>query len=121
MITLETVVAFALRDPAVMDQLGPALRNDLVLANPFYRRVVEFADEFLLQRRKLPGDGDWIVWLEGLPEGMLRDGTKEALGRLWAVDTRLRYAPMKRFSSTVISLKRCFPSGASVIPRSTFR
>lgn len=86
MITVELVVGFALRDPVVLDHLGEALRSDLVLANPFYRSCVEFADDFLLQRRKLPGDGDWEMWLESLPEGSLRDGTREALGRLLAVD-----------------------------------
>lgn len=86
MITLDTVVAFAVRDATVMDQLGQALRSDLVLANPFYRQIVEFADEFLLQRRKLPGAGDWEMWLEGLQEGMQRDGCREALGRLSMVN-----------------------------------
>lgn len=86
-LSLEQVVALSLRDRAVMDQLGPALRNDLVLSNPYLRRLVEFADDFLLKYRELPGDGDWQVWLEGLPEGMIRDGTKEALGRLWVIDT----------------------------------
>lgn len=87
MITIETVVAVALKDPQAMDHLGQALRSDLVLANPFYRKVVEFADDFLLQYRKLPGDGDYEVWLETLEAGMARDGAKEALGRLLAVDT----------------------------------
>jgi len=85
-ITLETVVGFALREPTVMDQLGPALRNDLVVANTFYRRLAEFADDFLLAHRHLPGSGDWEMWLESLDAGMVRDGTKEALGRLQAVD-----------------------------------
>lgn len=104
MISLETVVAFALRDPRVMDQLGAALRSDLVLANPYYRRLVEFADDFLLARRKLPGDGDWTVWLDTLQEGMLRDGTREALSRLWAVDTRGFDASF--FSSQVVGFLR---------------
>src|SRR5690242_21923053 len=69
-----------------MDQLGPALRNDLVLADPFKRRIAEFADDFLLAHRHLPGSGDWEIWLESLDAGMVRDGTKEALGRLQAVD-----------------------------------
>jgi KaiC/GvpD/RAD55 family RecA-like ATPase len=85
-ISLEQVVGFALRDPTVMDQLGEALRNDLVVANPFYRRIAEFADGFLLERRKLPGAGDWQLWLDSLEQGMIRDGTKEALGRLFTVD-----------------------------------
>ncbi len=86
MITLEQVVSFALKDPTVMDQLGEALRNDLVVANPHYRRIAEFADSFLLEKRKLPGYGDWEMWLESLDKGMIRDATKEALGRLLATD-----------------------------------
>jgi DnaB helicase-like protein len=85
-ITLELVVAVALRYPQAMDQLGSALRSDLVLANPHQRRLVEFADDFLAQRRKLPGDGDWAVWLDTLPEGGIRDGAREQLGRCLAVD-----------------------------------
>lgn len=86
MLTLEQVVAFALRDQTVLDQLGEALTSDLVLANPHYRRLATFANEFLLERRKLPGAGDWQVWLEGLPEGVIRDGARDALGALWTVD-----------------------------------
>lgn len=86
MITLDVVVAFALRNPAVMDQLGEALRSDLVLANPHQRRLVEFADDYLVVRRKLPGEGDWQVWLETVEAGMLRDSAREALGRLLTVD-----------------------------------
>lgn len=70
-----------------MDQLGEALKSDVVTANPFYRSICTFADDFLLKKRKLPQDGDWQVWLGTLAEGMLRDGTKEALGRLLAADT----------------------------------
>lgn len=80
-------VAMALRHPLVMENLGEALRSDIVVPNPFYRRVVEFADQFLLERRKLPGDGDWNVWLDSLDAGMVRDGTKEALGRIWGAST----------------------------------
>lgn len=87
MITPETVIACAIRQPVVMDQLGEALRSDIVTANPFYREIVAFADSFLMQKRKLPGDGDWDVWLASLESGMLRDGTKEALGRIQSVDT----------------------------------
>lgn len=86
MITLETVVGFAIRNPVVMDQLGEALRSDIVTANPFYRRIVEFADDFLMQKHSLPGHGDWETWLNSLEAGMLRDGTKEALGRVMSVD-----------------------------------
>lgn len=88
MITLETVIAFALRDPIVMDQLGPALRNDLVTANPFYRQLVTFADDFLLKHAKLPLAGDWDFWLESLTAGAQRDGCRDALGRLQLVDLR---------------------------------
>lgn len=86
MITLEHIVAMAIQDRTVLDQLGEALRSDLVLANPFYRRITVFADDFLLQHRKLPASGDWELWLESLDAGMTRDGTREALGRLLATN-----------------------------------
>jgi hypothetical protein len=53
-ITPETVVALAIRKCTVLDQLGEALRSDLLTANPYLRRTVEFADDFLVERRKLP-------------------------------------------------------------------
>lgn len=86
MITLEHVVAMAIKDPMVLDQLGEALRSDLVLANPFYRRIAGFADDFVLHHRKLPAPGDWDLWLESLDSGTMRDGTREALGRLLATN-----------------------------------
>lgn len=87
MISLETAVALSIRDPLVLDRLGEALQSDVVVANPYLRRIVEFADRFLVEKRKLPGDGDWETWLLGLDEGMLRDGTREMLGRVLAIDT----------------------------------
>ncbi len=86
MITLEHVVAMAIRDRSVMDHLGEALRSDLCLANPFYQQLVAFADDFILQHHKLPAGGDWEMWLESLTAGMVRDGTREALGALLAID-----------------------------------
>jgi len=86
MLTLEHVVAMAIRDRSVMDQLGEALCSELCLANPFYRQLVSFADAFILQHRKLPAGGDWEMWIETLPAGMSQDGTREALGKLMALD-----------------------------------
>jgi len=86
-ITLDLIIAVALRHEHVMEQLGAALTNDLVVANPFQRRCAELAIRFLQQYRKLPASGDWQLWLETLEAGMMRDGTKEALGRLLAIDT----------------------------------
>lgn len=86
MITIDHVVAFALRDRGILDQLGEALRSDLVLANPFYRRLAIFADDFYLKHHKLPASGDWELWLDSLHKGMEQDGTKEALGYLQALD-----------------------------------
>ncbi len=86
MISIEQVVAMSIRERVVLDDLGEALRNDLVLSNPFHRRIIEFADDFLLQRRKLPAVGDWDLWLESLDAGMTQDGTREVLQRLMAQD-----------------------------------
>lgn len=111
MITPETVVAFAIQDQVVMDQLGEALRSDLVTANPYYRRIVEFADTFLAERRKLPGVGDWETWLNSLEEGMQQSGTKEALGRLLA--TNIAGFDASFFGeSVIIDLQRVAASSA---------
>lgn len=86
MITIETVVAMAIRDRAVLDHLGEALRSDLVVANPFLRQIATFADDFALTHHALPAAGDWDLWLQSLREGMERDGTREAYGRMLALD-----------------------------------
>lgn len=86
MVTIETVVSFAIRDRTVMNQLNGTLKNDLVIANPFYRRLVTFADDFLDKEKDLPQGGDWELWIDSLDAGMTRDGTREALQRLLAVD-----------------------------------
>jgi Mrp family chromosome partitioning ATPase len=112
MITLETVLAFAIRDVSIMDKLGEALRSDLVTANPYHRRVIEFADEFLLARRKLPSEGDYSVWLETLPEGGIRDGSREALGRLLAIDVS-SYDPAFFSEAAIVQLRR----GAAQVAR----
>jgi replicative DNA helicase len=87
MISLETIVAMAVRNPVVMDTLGEALSSTLVLANPFLRAIATFAEEFYTKRNALPTSGDWDVWLSTLDEGLLRTGTTETLGRVLAART----------------------------------
>ena len=86
MVTIETVVSFAIRDRTVMNQLNETLKSDLAIANPFYRRLVTFADDFLDKEKDLPQAGDWELWIDALDAGMTRDGTREALQRLLAMD-----------------------------------
>lgn len=86
MITLEHAIAFALRDKLVMDQLSDALQSDLVVANSYYRAIVQFADRFMIEHGTLPGPGDWQVWIDSVEAGVLREGSLEALQRLWAVN-----------------------------------
>lgn len=86
MVSLEHLVAACVRERTVLDHLGATLRDDLVLANPFLRRIVEFVDDFAAEHRMLPGPGDWELWLGGLTAGMEHDGTLEALQRVNAVD-----------------------------------
>lgn len=81
MITLEKILATALHEPGVMDSLGEALRSDLVVANPYYRQIATFADEFYGEYRKLPRSGDWDIWISSLPE-VQRSGIRDSLGRL---------------------------------------
>ena len=76
----------AVRERVVLDQLGEALRSELCIANPIHREIIAFADEFLLQHRKLPAMGDWELWLDSLKAGMQRDSARETLGRLLAID-----------------------------------
>jgi hypothetical protein len=84
--TLEDVVVMAIKHESVMARLGRALSDDLVVANPFLRRIATFAADFTTQYGRLPSPEDWSFWNSTLTEGMIRDGTKEALGRLYARD-----------------------------------
>jgi hypothetical protein len=79
-------MAMALRHENVMEQLTGALTSDLVLANSFFYGIAEHAAAFVIRFGHLPGHGDWDVWLNTLPEGTLRDGSRETLGRLQATD-----------------------------------
>jgi KaiC/GvpD/RAD55 family RecA-like ATPase len=104
MISIEQILTFAIHDRTVMDTLGEALRSDLVLANPHQRRLAEFADEFLAKHDALPGRGDWDIFLESLSAGVIQDGTREALGRLWA--TAVPQADPSYFSQEVLETLR---------------
>lgn len=105
MLSLETVVAVAVRSPSALDQLSGALTSDLVLANPFLRRIIEFTDEFYIGRRKLPAAGDFEVWIGTLPDGMIRDGTREALSRVLAIDVS-SYDPAYFGANVITDLQR---------------
>jgi len=85
-LTVEQVVAMAIRHENVMRELGGALTSDLVLPNPFLKRISEQANDFMRRFGKLPSGDDWTLWLETLEQGMIRDGSKEALGRLLMAD-----------------------------------
>lgn len=86
MITLEKIIGAALKDRTILDLLGEALSNDLVVAHPFYRQIAEFANDFSLQYRKIPLAGDWALWISSLPE-RTRDGVRESLGVVLNQDT----------------------------------
>lgn len=92
MITLDRIIAFALRDRRVLDLLGEALQNDLVVPNTNQRQIVEFASTFALERRKLPGTGDWALWLSSLPDER-RDRIRDVLGRLMTEEGFDEYDP----------------------------
>jgi hypothetical protein len=126
MISVEHIVAMALRNRTVLDQLGEALRSDLVLANPFYRQIAVFADDFLLMHHKLPEAGDWDLWLQSLVEGMSRDGVKEALGRLLALDlsafTPEYFAPaaLEHLQKAAVQVARARLNEMTDVPIETF-
>lgn len=86
MISIEQILGLALQDRTVLDRLADALSSDLVVANPIYRRIAEFAGGFALEYRKLPGAGDWELWL-GAQEAGEAEETREALQRLLAQST----------------------------------
>lgn len=79
--TLEDVIAAALRWPDVAEALAPALSSTLVVANPFRRQICEFLGGFLDEHGSLPKDGDWQAWAETLDEQQAR-GVRKTLRRL---------------------------------------
>lgn len=85
MLTLEKVVAFALRDMDVLETLSEPLTSDLVVARPFDRQLIQFTKEFSRKHRKLPGAGDYDVWTSTLPEDQ-REGVQNALNRARSED-----------------------------------
>lgn len=103
MITLDKVVAAAMRHLEVLDTLGDALANDLVVASPFYRQLIAFVSDFASRHRTLPKEGDYGLWLSGLPEGQ-RQGLQDALGRLATQDIS-GYTPGYLAEHSIVELK----------------
>lgn len=85
MLRLETILAATLRHVEVAGELGEALKSDLVVANPFYRSIVDFYLEFQGKTKVMPKGGDVELWLLSLPEG-LRLGTQEHWNRVITED-----------------------------------
>ncbi len=83
---VDELVAVCLTNRPVLDHLAPRLCSDLVMANPFLRRIISFAAAFSTEHRQLPAPGDWGLWVDSLEAGMVRDGTRESLGRVLALD-----------------------------------
>jgi replicative DNA helicase len=84
-ISTEKILAAALRHREVVDVLGDALKSDLVVAQPYYRGIMEFVVGFVRQHRTLPRDGDLQLWASQLPE-VQRAGIIESLGKLYSQD-----------------------------------
>lgn len=103
MITVETIVAAALRHPVVLTTLGPALRDDLVTPNPYYRQLMDFAVTFHREHRTAPQSGDLELWMGGLPP-VQKDGVRESLQRLQTVDLRV-YTPEYLARETIAELQ----------------
>lgn len=85
MLTIEKILASALRDSSAAELLGPMLASDLAVPNPFYRQIAEFTYKFLDQHHALPREGDFQVWLATLTEQQ-RSGISGALHELYKQD-----------------------------------
>lgn len=71
-LTIERVIKAAIHFPEVAYSLKQALSSDLVVANPYYRRIGEFTGIFLDTHGSLPKTGDFDMWFDELPD---RDAT----------------------------------------------
>ncbi len=66
--TLDDVLALAMRDVHVVWTLKEALRSPLVVADPFKRQLAEFLGEFVDKYDSLPKPGDYTEWLDDLDD-----------------------------------------------------
>lgn len=83
--TLEDLMAAALKWPDVAVRVKEALASDLVVANVYQRRLFEFLGGFLDEYGRLPKEGDWQTWLDGLGE-QEGESVREALRDLRSRD-----------------------------------
>lgn len=87
MLTLEKVIAAAMRHQEVAESLGEALTSDLVVANPHMREIMKFVYAFVRQHRSLPKHGDVELWVSTLVDTQ-RHNVVDALSRITVQDTR---------------------------------
>ncbi len=103
MITLEVVLAAAMRHKEVVDTLGEALSSDLVVANPHYRLFAKFLVDFTREHDTLPRNGDIEVWTSTLPDTQ-RTSVLDAIGRVVIQDTNA-YTPQFLAQHSIAELK----------------
>lgn len=81
MITIQRIIAQALRDAASFVMLRGALTSTLAVPNPYQRKVVTWVAAFWDQYRQLPKAGDYEFWLTTLNE-QDKGGVEQVLGEV---------------------------------------
>lgn len=79
--TLEDVVAAAIRWPEVGTRLKNVLKSDLISPDTQRREICTFLSDFIDDHGSLPKEGDWQAWVESLPDRH-RDSVRRELRRL---------------------------------------
>lgn len=103
MIRLETIIRAALVYPEVMATNGEALKSDLVVANPYYRDLIGFYNDFWRKNRSFPKQGDLDLWISSLPV-QRQGGVKEAWSRL-QMENISAYTPQFLADQTIEDLR----------------
>ena len=67
-LTLDKALLASLVHEEVAFALGPALASELVVRNPYHRRIAEYALQFLERHGSLPRIGDFEMWFDELAE-----------------------------------------------------
>lgn len=81
MITIQRILAQALKDSASFAMLRAALSNSLAVANPAYRQIVVWTGEFWDKYQKLPLRGDFEFWASTLND-QVQGAVTQALGEV---------------------------------------
>lgn len=85
-ISIQRILATALRHDRVLVSLRRALTSTLITANPYHRQIITFASTFWDQHKTIPKPGDFEFWISTLDLGQ-QEGTRASLNEITSQPT----------------------------------